>query len=479
MRVLVTGGAGLVGSTLIATAPVGVEVHATRRHTPIVGAEAHTVDLADPDEPVGLLAAVRPDVVIHTAYGTADLERDVVTATRSVAAACAIHDVALVHLSSDVVFDGEHAPYAEDAPPVPVHAYGRAKAQAEADVLTAVPDAAILPHVAGVRRRSTRPAVGMGRGQPPDEARPSPCSPTRSVARSGPATWPASSGTSWPCPAPTGVGRGTWSDRTPSAATTSASSWPRPTAWTLRASPLRRAGTSPSPVPGTSGSPPEGPPCCPPGLGRCRASGARFERHEDQHPAPLRRLARRGGPAGRGPRGGRPRPHLGGRGLRRRRGQHHGLPRRGHRAGRDRLGDPAPLHPHADAPGHDRGRGRRSVGRSLRARPRGIRASGHRGFPRRALRQAAHPDAGDHRDLPPGLEAGAGRVLGQGLRHPPPGGAGHRAGQAAEADHPPRSGPHPDPRRRPRAQERRVDGRDRRRLAPALLPAREGPGRLG
>ncbi len=83
MRVLVTGGAGLVGSTLIATAPDGVEVHATQRNAPVGGAPAHTIDLGDPDEPVGLLAAIRPDVVIHTAYGTADLERDVIAATRS------------------------------------------------------------------------------------------------------------------------------------------------------------------------------------------------------------------------------------------------------------------------------------------------------------------------------------------------------------------------------------------------------------
>lgn len=144
MRVLITGGAGTLGRALIAAAPDGVEVHATQRRQPAGGAVIHTIDLADPDDPVALLAAIEPDVVVHTAYAKADLARDVVAASRSVAAACAIHGVALVHLSTDAVFDGEHAPYAEDDTPMPIHEYGRAKGEAEGDVRTAVPDAAVV-----------------------------------------------------------------------------------------------------------------------------------------------------------------------------------------------------------------------------------------------------------------------------------------------------------------------------------------------
>jgi dTDP-4-dehydrorhamnose reductase len=144
VKALVTGGAGLVGSTLLATAPEGVELHATQRRAPVGGAEVHAVDLADREATAAVVASVRPDVVIHTAYGTEDLARDVLAATVSVAAACADIGTALVHLSSDVVFDGEHAPYAEDAELAPVHEYGRAKARGERDVLAAVPDAAIV-----------------------------------------------------------------------------------------------------------------------------------------------------------------------------------------------------------------------------------------------------------------------------------------------------------------------------------------------
>jgi len=144
MRTLVTGGAGLLGSTLLEHAPAGVEVHATYRSVPVVAARSHRVELADATIVADLFASVRPDVVIHTAYSTADGERDIVQATRNVVDACLASGAALVHMSTDALLDGEHAPYADDAPPAPVHQYGRWKAQAEAYVRERMPAAAVV-----------------------------------------------------------------------------------------------------------------------------------------------------------------------------------------------------------------------------------------------------------------------------------------------------------------------------------------------
>lgn len=147
MRVLVTGGGGLLGAQLLRDAPGGLELYATARTRPLPGdvvATACPVELSDPEAVAALVREVRPDVIIHTAYGTADLDRDVMAATNVVAQAAAEAGARLLHVSSDMVFDGEHAPYDETAAPAPVHAYGRAKARAEQIVLERCPDAAVV-----------------------------------------------------------------------------------------------------------------------------------------------------------------------------------------------------------------------------------------------------------------------------------------------------------------------------------------------
>jgi len=131
MRVLITGGAGLVAGHLVRTAPAGSQLHVTwRTSSPVDGPAAHQVDLCDTQAVGALCEGIQPDVVVHTAYSQSS-ESDVVDATRAVAAAAAACGARLVHLSSDMVFGGEGAPYDEDAVPDPLNYYGRWKLRAE------------------------------------------------------------------------------------------------------------------------------------------------------------------------------------------------------------------------------------------------------------------------------------------------------------------------------------------------------------
>jgi dTDP-4-dehydrorhamnose reductase len=129
VRVLVTGAGGLLGGVVCRTAPADVEVvWLVRSSAAPDGVEALPVDLAAPGAS-GRLREAGADAVIHCAYGMN--HADIVDATGAVVDACAGIGVALVAVSSDMVFDGEHAPYAELDPQSPVVDYGRWKAEAE------------------------------------------------------------------------------------------------------------------------------------------------------------------------------------------------------------------------------------------------------------------------------------------------------------------------------------------------------------
>ncbi len=143
-RVLVTGGGGLLGGALLRSAPPEVELHCTVRRAPAGAGAVHGVELTDADAVAHAWAAVRPDVVIHTAFDTAAGEREVRAAHDNVARACREVGAALVHVSTDALLDGESAPYDERAGPAPVHEYGRLKALAEAVVRAECPDAAVV-----------------------------------------------------------------------------------------------------------------------------------------------------------------------------------------------------------------------------------------------------------------------------------------------------------------------------------------------
>lgn len=83
------------------------------------------------------------DAVIHTAYRQGEGEWEA-NAVGSGVVAEAARGRRLVHLSTDLVFDGARGRYREEDEPAPVNSYGRSKAEAERRVIAAHPDASIV-----------------------------------------------------------------------------------------------------------------------------------------------------------------------------------------------------------------------------------------------------------------------------------------------------------------------------------------------
>lgn len=149
-RFLVTGASGLLGTAVAHRLGREGTVQPLGHRTPVPGVQP--VDLLDP----GAIAALGDepwDALVHcAAYRSPDFcDREPELARRlnaevpgELAALAARRGAAMVHISTDYVFDGAHAPYGESSPTGPVNVYGATKLAGEHNVLAAYPAAAVL-----------------------------------------------------------------------------------------------------------------------------------------------------------------------------------------------------------------------------------------------------------------------------------------------------------------------------------------------
>lgn len=132
MKILIVGAAGQLGRELQRAVPTEWSVRAVA---------SDECDLTRHEAVERLIGEVRPDVVVncaaYTAVDQAETEReksDAVNwhAVENLARVAAATEVALVHISTDYVFDGEsRKPYCESDPTAPINHYGEGKLRGE------------------------------------------------------------------------------------------------------------------------------------------------------------------------------------------------------------------------------------------------------------------------------------------------------------------------------------------------------------
>ena len=159
IKILITGGSGLLGKSLIETRNPNFKIVATyvgkytmKNHDDV---KYQKLDIRDYNAYEQLFQQFRPDVTIHTAgIGSPDYAEQHreetwdmnVGGTRNIYSLCEKFNSRLVYISSNGIYDGENAPYSEEDLPDPVNYYGEVKLKAEEILVkTRIPCAIVRP----------------------------------------------------------------------------------------------------------------------------------------------------------------------------------------------------------------------------------------------------------------------------------------------------------------------------------------------
>ncbi len=140
MKILVMGHKGMLGTDLMAVLSAGHEV---------AGVDIGDFDITSAKDCARVVEEHEPEVVVNAAAYTdvdgCETKRETCFAVnaagvRNVAIACRGRNAAVVHYSTDYVFDGtKNEPYVEDDPCCPISAYGESKRQGEECLIAEAP----------------------------------------------------------------------------------------------------------------------------------------------------------------------------------------------------------------------------------------------------------------------------------------------------------------------------------------------------
>lgn len=140
LRVFITGGSSYLGQHMVPfmLQQGNVVCHTWHSTKPSddVGGENIQLDIRDTDKVIEAVEAFRPDVIVHLAASNrsineASMVSSIEEGAQNIANAAERVQCRLVHMSTDVIFDGTQDVYTEESVASPPHAYGRAKANAE------------------------------------------------------------------------------------------------------------------------------------------------------------------------------------------------------------------------------------------------------------------------------------------------------------------------------------------------------------